>query len=217
MLASNCVSFAESNLHNYIKNFSNEFDSINVERKKVIEEISNYIVDELNSKGSVNLIFICTHNSRRSHISQLWAIAACDYLGIDNVHCYSGGTEVTAFNPRAVRALQKAGFIIEKLDESSNPRYICKISNSSKEIIAFSKKFDDEPNPKSDFIAIMVCSQADESCPFILGANNRFSLNYDDPKEYDNTPQEAEQYDYTVRLIGREIVYLFSKVKEKLN
>jgi arsenate reductase (thioredoxin) len=158
------------------------------------------------------LNFVCTHNSRRSHISQIWAQAAARYYGIENVETFSGGTEATAFNPRAVTAMQQAGFDISTIKDDNNPVYKVKFSNDAPALTVFSKKYDDDFNPKADFAAIMTCSHADENCPFIPGAK-RIALTYDDPKDFDGTPQEATKYTERVHEIGREILYAFSQVK----
>lgn len=85
------------------------------------------------------LIFICTHNSRRSHIAQVWAQTAATYYNVPNVVAYSGGTEATAFNPRAVKAMEEAGFKITKTTEGTNPVYEVRFSDDATFIKAFSK------------------------------------------------------------------------------
>jgi arsenate reductase len=40
----------------------------------------------------------------------------------------------------------------------------------------------------------------------------RLPVTYDDPKNFDDTPQEEEKYRERVRQIGREMLYAFSKV-----
>ncbi|MDZ7763692.1 MAG: hypothetical protein U5K00_04605 [Melioribacteraceae bacterium] len=145
---------------------------------------------------------MCTHNSRRSHISQIWAQTAAEYYNIPNVKCYSGGTEATAFNPRAVNAMTKAGFKIEKKDNSDNPVYLVYYSDEKEPVKCFSKVYSDEFNPQKDFAAIMTCSDADENCPVVFGAEARFPIRYDDPKEFDGTELEEEKYDERVEQIG---------------
>jgi arsenate reductase len=160
------------------------------------------------------LNFICTHNSRRSHISQIWAQTAAHVYGIKNVGTYSGGTEATAFNPRAVTAMKQAGFEINtKQNDGQNPVYEVKFSNDAAPLTIFSKKYDDPFNPNKDFAAIMTCSHADENCPVVTGATTRIALTYNDPKDFDGTPLEATKYAERVREIGREILYAFSNVE----
>ena len=196
-----------------IKKLTSEFNQIPEVRKAILQELTDFISERAKAKQVTNLNFICTHNSRRSHISQIWAQAAAQYYGIDNVECYSGGTEATAFNPRAVKAMQDNGFDIQVFKEGTNPIYKVKFSSDAPPLTVFYKNYDDEFNPKKDFAAIMTCSHADENCPLVLGAMKRIALTYNDPKDFDGTPQEAEKYSERVHEIGREILYAFSQIK----
>ncbi len=167
---------------------------------------------ELAEKGALRMNFICTHNSRRSHIAQLWAWAAAEHFGVGPFESYSGGVEVTAFNPRAVAAMRRAGFIIGDA-EGVNPRHPVRVEENGPGIECWSKTYDDPANPIKDFIAVMVCTDAEQNCPFVAGASNRFSLSFEDPKESDGTPQEIETYDARVAEIGREMVFLFEQIR----
>lgn len=201
------------NLKKYAEKAITEFDKIPNERKKILEEMSEYISKAKKNNEKMDFIFICTHNSRRSHISQFWAAAAAEYYGIDNFNSYSGGTEVTAFNHRSVAALKRAGFEIKKLNDDKNTKYSVKYSNRKPEIIGFSKKFEDKFNPQENYVAVMVCSEADQSCPFVPSASERFAITYDDPKAFDDTKQETQKYDERTQQIAREMFYVFSLVK----
>src|SRR5690606_5396835 len=149
-------------------------------------------------EGRADLLFVCTHNSRRSHIAQILARAAALRAGLSDIATFSGGTEVTAFNPRAVSALRRAGFTIED-GAGDNPRYRVAVAAGLAPEEGFSKRFDDPPNPRAGFVAIMTCSQADAACPFIPGAAARVAVPYDDPKDADGTADEASRYDARVR------------------
>jgi len=201
------------NLQKRILEFKTQFREILTERKTVLQQLTDFIQQKQKLNVAIDLNFICTHNSRRSHIAQLWAQAAAAYYGIENMHCFSGGTEATAFNPRAVKAMKDAGFIITKTKEDANPVYEVRYADGAEPVIAFSKTYDDPFNHTKDFAAIMTCSHADENCPLVLGASGRIPLTYDDPKEFDGTPQEAEKYAERVHQIGKEIFYAFSQVK----
>ncbi len=189
-----------------------EFDQITDERKSAISHLKMYVAKKKQEGKKVLLNFVCTHNSRRSHISQIWAQTAAYYYGIENVETFSGGTEETAFNARAVTAMKQAGFDIATIKDDKNPVYKVKFSNHAPALTVFSKKYNDDFNPTSDFAAIMTCSHADENCPFIPGAK-RIALTYDDPKDFDGTPLEAAKYIERAYQIGREILYAFSQVK----
>ena len=189
------------------------FSEITVERKLALKEISAYIKTKNKAQQKVQLTFICTHNSRRSHISQIMAQAAAAYYGVDNVYCYSGGTEVTAFNENAVHALQQIGFEIIAKDHSRNPVYEVAFATNSGKLKAFSKLYTDITNPQKDYGAVLTCSSADASCPIVQGAEGRFKLPYEDPKLSDGTPEQTEVYLERSKQIGTEMLYVFSLVK----
>jgi len=196
-----------------------EFDQIIAERKKQLEELALFVRRRIAAAKPVQLTFICTHNSRRSHLAQIWAKTAADYYGLAGVQTYSGGTEATAFNPRATAALERAGFAITAAESGSpgNPRYQVFYSTAAPAMECFSKVYNEAPNPKSDFCAVMTCSQADQSCPLVSGAALRLSLLYDDPKAYDGTAEESARYDERCRQIAREMLYAFRQVRAEMD
>lgn len=198
-------------LKTYITELESGFDSIPSERKGRLREVADYIRSKKESGEIARLNFICTHNSRRSHLAQIWTAAAADYYGIQNIETYSGGTEATAFNPRAVAAIDRAGFKVND-PGGENPKYEISFSDDAKPMICFSKKFDDDFNPKTNFAAIMTCSDADENCPFVPGAEFRKAITYIDPKEADGTDREAGVYDERCRQIATEMFYMVSKI-----
>ena len=200
-------------LTKYINGLVSEYDLIDEKRKSDLKLLADYVSNKL-SEGPVSLIFICTHNSRRSHISQIWAQIAVYQNDHANITTYSGGTEATAFNPRAVRAMQDAGIDIIQHDTSSNPKYQITYADDAAAITAFSKKYSDTFNPQKDYCAVMTCTDADEACPVVIGADERISLPYIDPKRADDTAQETEEYAKRCRQIAREMLYAFSLVGE---
>lgn len=199
-------------LDQYIASIKETMDQIPDDRKKMLEPIATFVQKKINEGELANLILICTHNSRRSHLSQVWAQVAARHFGIFNVFAYSGGTEETALFPSAARALEKTGLQIIQLSEDKNPVYSIKYAENEPAIIAFSKRYDDYFNPQTDFAAVMTCNHADQNCPFIPNAV-RVSLPYEDPKAFDGTPQEAEKYEERSRQIAQEMFYIFSKIK----
>jgi arsenate reductase (thioredoxin) len=195
----------------YVEARTREFDTITDERKKRLDEIAEYVRRRLAAGQPARLTFICTHNSRRSHLAQIWAATAAAYYGAGGVETFSGGTEATAFNSRAVEALKRAGFDVSTVEAPSqrNPRYQVRFSGGAPPLECFSKVFAESPNPQTDFCAVMTCSQADAACPTVIGAAARFSLPYDDPKAFDGTPEESSRYDERCAQIGREMLYIF--------
>ena len=198
-----------------IEHFEKEYALIPERRKQILQQLAAFVMKKQKTGQSAELNFICTHNSRRSHLSQIWAQAAAAFYHVENLRCYSGGTEATAFNPRAVKAMSEVGFIIIKNDETENPRYAVRFAESQEPLIAFSKVYSDPFNPSTGYAAVMTCSHADENCPLVIGAETRISLPFNDPKDFDGTPQEEEKYRERVLEIGREMCYAFSQVKLK--
>ena len=190
------------------------FESISEERKIVLQPLVEYIQSKASNQQEIRLNLICTHNSRRSHLSQVWAQTAAAHYGIKNVFCYSGGTEATAMFPMAAKTLAKQGFQIKTIAEGNNPIYTIKYASNEHPIIGFSKTYDDDFNPQSEFVAIMTCSQADGGCPFIAGAEKRIPITFEDPKAFDNTPQQAEKYEERSVQIATEMFYVFSQIKK---
>lgn len=168
-------------------------------------ELLRPLAEAVAKAGSIDIVFICTHNSRRSHMSQVWAQTGARYFGLEGVRTYSGGTEATAFNPRAVAALERAGFEIERGYGVDNPVYTVRGGDLAME--CFSKRFGDRPNPQQEFAAVMTCSDADQACPFVPGASMRFAIAYVDPKVADGTPEEAATYDERCAQIAAEMLW----------
>ena len=190
---------------------SKNFKEISSERKILLEKLANHIQEKLNSNKEINLVYVCTHNSRRSHLGQVWAKVAADFYGF-KINTFSAGTEATAFNQNAIDALISAGFRVEKLDETSNPKYEV-IFGEGKSNICFSKTIDDKTLPKENFVAVMTCGDADENCPFIPGCDLRIGTTYFDPKSYDNTVLQNEKYTERSNQIAMECLYVFSLIK----
>lgn len=189
--------------------------SVSENRKVVLKPLIDYIQNKVNNKEEIRLNFICTHNSRRSHLSQIWAQTMAFQFGFKNVFCYSGGTEATAMFPKVVEILKNQGFYIQKLSEEKNPVYAVKYDENQHSIICFSKTFDNDFNPKSKFAAIMTCSSADEGCPFIAGTEVRLPIRYEDPKAFDGTELMDQKYAERSLEIASEMHYVFSQIKNK--
>ena len=188
-------------------------DTISIERKTVLQPLIDFIQAKIDKQKEICLNFICTHNSRRSHLSQIWAQTMAHHFNIKDVQCYSAGTEATALFPVIAESLTNSGFSIRKKDEKNNPIYSIKFAENQHPIIGFSKTLNDDFNPKSEFAAIMTCTQADEDCPFIVGAEKRIAIPFEDPKAFDNTTQQLEKYKERSLQIATEMLYVFSKIK----
>lgn len=187
--------------------------TVSEERKTVLLPLVDYIQDKVNAKQEIRLNFICTHNSRRSHLSQIWAQTMAFHFGIPNVFCYSGGTEATAMFPKVAETLTNQGFQIQQLSQEQNPVYVVKFADNQHPIVCFSKTYFDDFNPKTHFGAIMTCNNADEGCPMVFGAEARFPIKYDDPKAFDGTDLMDEKYAERSLQIASELFFVFSNIK----
>ena len=177
-------------------------------RKDLLKPLRDYVVLKSKQKVDANLTFICTHNSRRSQLAQVWAKIISDYYGF-TINSFSGGTEVTNCNRRTIASFERMGFEV-KNPGGENPHYELTYHEKRKPIIVFSKTFDDASNPKNNFAAVMTCTNADENCPIISGAERRISLPFEDPKTYDDSNQESEKYDERSTQIASEMKYIFN-------
>ncbi|NLP56967.1 hypothetical protein [Lutibacter sp. B1] len=198
--------------------FTNALDKLDIDesRKNLLESIALFIVKELKNKKKVNLNYICTHNSRRSQLAQVWSCYATHYFKLTKIESFSGGTAVTSFFRNTVKTLQKVGFNFQILEFShQNPEYLISYANCTNPIIGFSKLYDDDHN-KTPYIAITTCSNADEDCPFIPDAIQRFHLPFNDPKNFDNSIYQSQKYLETNNQIAGEIHYIFKKISELL-
>ncbi|UPT70946.1 MAG: protein-tyrosine-phosphatase [Flavobacterium sp. JAD_PAG50586_2] len=189
--------------------------SVPEDRQSVLQPLIGFIQDKVDQDKEIRLNLICTHNSRRSHLAQVWAQTAAFHFNVKNVICYSGGTEATAMFPMIAETLERQGFKIKAISEGSNPVYTIKYDENEHPLIAFSKAYYDDFNPDSGFAAIMTCSQADGGCPFISGAEKRIPITFEDPKEFDNTPQQIQKYEERSFQIATEMFYVFSQIKKK--
>ena len=189
-----------------------EFNLIPEERKVLLSKIAAYINYKKGEDAPIQLMYVCTHNSRRSHFGQIWAAVAADFYGIKPVKTFSGGTESTEFHGNAIYSLLEIGFDLIADSESDNPKYTI-LFGKDKSTLCFSKVYNAEANPTENFAAIMTCSDAEDNCPFIPGVELRIATTYDDPKHFDRTEQQAEKYAERCAQIARECLYTFSLVK----
>lgn len=190
--------------------------SIPDERQRVLKTVADHLVERINNREKANLIFICTHNSRRSQFAQVLCETAATYYDVPGLEVFSGGTETTACNVRTVRALRRAGFSVVASTPGDNSTYLVQYSEANPPIRVYSKLYSADGNPNCRFAAVTCCADADKNCPLVAGADVRFRVEYDDPKIADDTPQETERYDERCFQIACEMFFLLSDVSRSL-
>lgn len=193
------------------RELSLEFDLIADERKALLEQERAFVQEKHDRSETAQLIYVCTHNSRRSHIGQIAGAVAAAFYDLDNIETYSAGTEATAIHANTLTALEDLGFHVQTLENGTNPKMRIGFG-TTEHSICFSKTIDDKSLPQSDFAALMTCDHADENCPFIPGCALRLPLRYEDPKKADETSEMLQVYTDKVREILREQLYVFSKI-----
>ena len=201
----------------FVRTVVASLDSLPADRRQMLTTVADYVAQRVAAGEKSELVFICTHNSRRSHLSQVWCQTAAAYFHVPGVETYSGGTETTACNIRTVRAMRRAGLSIVASTAGDNPIYLIQYSETRPSLRAFSKIYSDAGNPTSHFAAMMCCASADRECPVVKGADARFQLHYEDPKIADNTLAEANAYDERSLQIAQEMFFVMSEVSRKIS
>ena len=187
--------------------------NISSERLSTLNQLAHWIAHQPTTSPA-NVMIICTHNSRRSHLGQIWLQAAAWHCNLAHVETWSGGTEGTAFCPSAVGALRSQGVDIIASDDSANPIYRVQLQTDHSPFETMSTRYLHPMNPQHGFAAVMVCEEANEACPVVEGAAARFGLPYFDPKVSDGTPEENQVYQQRSLEIGAEMFYVMMKVRE---
>jgi len=200
-----------------------QFDLIDVAHRDQAEKLVAWIVKNYEAGKPQGIIIICTGNTRRSMLGATMGNIASAYYGLPNVRFFSGGTDPVAFNPRTIATLKQIGVEIEETGKEApsgtageaNPIYRVQWGKGL-ETKEFSKKYTDAPNPQQGFAAILVCSEADTSCPKVTGASVRIPVPYLDPKAFDGAPFEAEKYAERRDDIGRFMLSVFMQARRRL-
>ncbi len=202
-----------SEIKKYIQKVVIDLGKIPQKRKKILLEIVSYIKQNYLIEDRSNIIFICTHNSRRSQLAQCWLSVSCRYYNLNKINTFSGGLEITSLNSNALNALKRSGFIVNHIDTKDNI-YLLKTSKKNKGQTLYSKKHDSKNNPQRKFLAIITCSDANKQCPVVRGADKKIFLPYHDPRISDGSGLEKTTYDQSCFNIAQEMFYIMKKVKE---
>jgi len=110
------------------------------------------------------VLFICTHNSARSHMAEGFMKA----LYGDRYRAFSAGTEPSKVNSYAVRVMHEIGIDI------SDHR---------------SKSVDEFMDQDLDYV-VTVCDHAKEACPFFPGGRYAMHKGFQDPASVAGTEAE---------------------------
>jgi arsenate reductase (thioredoxin) len=206
------------------------FDQIDELHREAGQALADWIVKNYKPGRPLHVSVICTGNSRRSILGATMGNIAAAYYGLPEIRFHSGGTAPSAFNPRTIAALREIGVEVEPTGEqaprgepsTANPVYRVRWgqpggpSDPALEATEFSKTYFDRSNPQDGFAALMVCSEADEGCPFVKGASLRISMPYLDPKIYDGGAYEPLKYAERRDDMGRLMLSVLMQASRKL-
>jgi arsenate reductase (thioredoxin) len=198
-------------LSDYVGDRSREFGLIEPERREALLELVAYINTVKATGKPVRLTFICTANSRRSQLAEIWAATAAAHYDVPHIETYSGGTGVSAFNKRISRTLTGAGFEVI-MRPGFNSQVQVRYSDREPPIFCYSKVHNDPVNPREDYIAVVLCDDAEEACPVMPGATYRVFIPYVDPRLSDHSDDEREAYHERNAQIAREMLFVMSRV-----
>lgn len=214
-------------LAEHVEGLARHPDRIAAAHRAAGEVLASWIARNYEPGQALGVIVVCTGNSRRSILGSTMGNLAAAYCGLPEVRFHSGGTGSTAFNPRTIAALRRIGVEVEPTGEeaprgepqTANPIYRVRWGTTGEppmEAVEFSKRYDDPRNPQSGFAALMVCDEADAGCPAVRGAVLRLSLPLADPKEHDDTPEEAARYDERRDDLGRLMAWVLTQARRRL-
>ncbi len=110
------------------------------------------------------ILFICTHNSARSQMAE--GLLRASYP--EDFDVYSGGTEPSEVNPKAIKVMEEIGVDISHQRAKNVSEFI---------------------DQKFDYV-VTVCDQARESCPFFPGGKI-IHKSFKDPSSLKGTDEEV--------------------------
>jgi hypothetical protein len=206
------------------------FDMIDETHRLAGQKLEDWIVKSYRPGQPLNVVVVCTGNSRRSILGTTMGNVAAAYYGMPEIRFHSGGTAPTAFNVRTVKTLREIGVEVEPTSkeaargepQTANPVYRVRWGTPGEpggrllEATEFSKHYGDPSNPQQGFAALMVCGEADAACPFVKGAALRVSMAYLDPKIYDGGTFEAAKYAERRDDIGRLMLSVMMEARQRL-
>jgi hypothetical protein len=217
-------------IRDHADRLTTSLDMIDEPHRLAGRKLADWIAENHRPSRPLDILVVCTGNSRRSILGATMGNIAAAYYGLPEVCFHSGGTAPSAFNVRTVRALQEIGVEIESTGKeaprgepkTANPVYHVRWGSTGGtgempfEATEFSKRYDDPANPQQGFAALMVCGEADAACPFVKGAALRVSMPYLDPKIYDGGAYEAAKYAERRDDIGRLMLSVIMQARRQV-
>ena len=163
-------------------------------RRPALRSCAAAIARQLDARGEVSVVAVCTHNSRRSQLAEVWLAVASAAAGLGGVSVCSGGSDPVAVAPGAIAVLRERGFRVEADTADANPRLRVRGHGIERELYAKPLGEAVAGVPLRGGVALMVCAAADAACPPVPQVGYRARLPFADPRHADGTPGEAAAY-----------------------
>tara|TARA_Y100001949_G_C15986510_1_gene330879 strand:+ start:2001 stop:2567 length:567 start_codon:yes stop_codon:yes gene_type:complete len=180
--------------------FFSRIDSFNPnqKRKKRLDNIASVINENLNKTRSI--VFLCTHNSRRSQICEVWGKVFAEIYR-KKININSAGAFKTVVHSQVYESIVKCGLVVDNKKEIFFDKKKFKLN--SKTIDSLTMK---------NFIAVMTCSNAEKSCPNDPRSIRNIKMFFNDPRIYDETDKMSREYLNTTIYIAEELNYIFKNI-----
>jgi hypothetical protein len=205
------------------------FDMIGADHRQAGQTLADWIASNYRPGQPLNVVVVCTGNTRRSILAATTGNIAASYYGMPEVRFYCGGTSPTALNARALKTLREMGVEIDPLGKeagrgepnTANPMYRVRWGSPSDsrgpamEAVEFSKHYTDSSNPQQGFAGLTVCAEADVECPVVKGSALRISMHYLDPKIYDDGAYESAKYAERRDDMGRSMLSVMLQAQKR--
>ncbi len=207
------------------------FDMIDETHRLAGRKLVDWIAKNYRPGKPLDVVVVCTGNSRRSILGATMGNIAAAYYGMPEVRFHSGGTAPTAFNARTVNALKEIGVEVEPTGkeaargepqdgESGLSRPLGNARRNGRRRRWKRRSFPStttiRPIRKQGFAALMVCGEADAACPFVKGAALRVSMPYLDPKIYDGGAYESAKYAERRDDMGRLMLSVMMQARQRV-
>ena len=188
------------NMEPVFNKFFSRIDSFNPnqKRKKRLDNIASVINENLNKTRSI--VFLCTHNSRRSQICEVWGKVFAEIYR-KKININSAGAFKTVVHSQVYESIVKCGLVVDNKKEIFFDKKKFKLN--SKTIDSLTMK---------NFIAVMTCSNAEKSCPNDPRSIRNIKMFFNDPRIYDETDKMSREYLNTTIYIAEELNYIFKNI-----
>ena len=188
-----------SALAQYIEARTTEFGLVETDRRLRLDAIASYVRSKVRQQRAASLLFLGRHNSRRSHLAQVWAQTVAAWCEVGVVISYSAGVQPTRLAPAAVDALRRAGFVVDLGQDPSTAKVSFRAD--APPMICYAKDYEALQVPQRNWCAVSVDAGVAAGFPALDEAEERVVLPLEDPDD-----------DALCARVARDLLYAFTQV-----